>query len=237
MTAAKDRPRPGAVTAILPMKGNSQRVPGKNIRPLCGKPLFHWIVEALLATRAVGRVVIETDSDAIAADARQAFPQATLLRRPPELVGDTVSMNALLAWHLGQVEGEWFMQVHATTPLLTAETLDRAVSALAEAPDRDSLFGVTRLHTRLYWEDGRPINHDPQVLIQTQDLPPVFEENSNVYLFSRASFAPAGRRIGAHPMMFETPPLESVDIDWEPDFAYCDFLMARRLSQQEHPVS
>lgn len=223
-------PTPGrfdGLTAILPMKGASQRVPGKNARVVGGRPLFHWMLETLRATRAVDRIVVETDSDALAEGARALCPDIVLLRRPEALRGHAVSMNTLLAWHLAQLDGDRFLQVHATTPLLSPATLERAAATLAAAPEHDSLFGVTRRHARLYWPDGRAINHDPERLIQTQDLPPVFEENSTLYLFSRDSFAAVGRRIGARPLMFETPRPESWDIDDKEDLTLCDALLRR----------
>jgi CMP-N-acetylneuraminic acid synthetase len=88
---------------------------------------------------------------------------------------------------------------------------------------------VTRLQTRLYWEDGSPLNHNPAELLRTQDLPPVFEENSNIYIFSRASFDHAGRmRIGKTPLMFEMDRLEAVDIDEEADFRVAEALFSLR---------
>jgi N-acylneuraminate cytidylyltransferase len=222
------RPPTGPLTAIVPMKGHSQRVPRKNLRPIAGRPLFHWIVDTLRRSAAVTDVVVETDSDEIAASATAAFPGLRILRRPSSLMGDEVSMNSLLAWHISQLDGDRFLQTHATNPLLSAHTIDAAAAAFAAPGDHDSLFGVTRLQTRLYWADGRPVNHDPAALVQTQDLPPLFEENSTLYLFTRQSFAKNGRRIGDSPLMFQTPPLESVDIDWEEDFAYCRFLLDHR---------
>lgn len=224
---------PAGFTAIVPMKGHSQRVPRKNLRPLAGRPLFHWIVLALEAAACVARVVVETDSDEIERSARQAFPGTTILRRPPSLLGDEVSMNALLDWHLTQLDGEHFVQTHATNPLITAQTIDRAAAAFCAAKGHDSLFTVNRLQTRLYDASGTPVNHDPAVLVQTQDLPPLYEENSCLYFFTRSSFEHARRRIGRTPMMFETPALESVDIDDEHHFVLAEHLMTRRLERQE----
>lgn len=218
-------------TAIIPMKGNSQRVPGKNVRPIAGRPMYHWIAGALQQARSVDRLVIETDADHIAEDARQSFPDAVVLRRPAELVGDEVSMNALLAWHLSQLDGERFLQTHATNPMISAETIDRAVAAFEADGDHDSLFSVNRWQTRLYYGDATPLNHDPEVLIQTQDLEPLYEENSCLYLFTRESFAKKGRRIGEAPKLFETPPFESIDIDEEKDFTLAEFLMRQRETE------
>jgi CMP-N-acetylneuraminic acid synthetase len=89
---------------------------------------------------------------------------------------------------------------------------------------------VTRWQTRLYDQNGRAINHDPAVLIQTQDLPPVYEENSCLYLFSRESLMHSHHRIGEHPFMFEIDADEAWDIDEELDFTICEFLINRNYS-------
>ena len=98
-------------------------------------------------------------------------------------------------------------------------------------PDRcDSLFSVTRWQTRLYDADGRAINHDPEVLLRTQDLPPVYEENSNLYLFTRESLQRRKHRIGERPLLFEVDRLEAVDIDDEAGWAVAEALASLRSS-------
>ncbi len=105
---------------------------------------------------------------------------------------------------------------HATNPFISPATISGAIAALDAEPEADSLFTVNRFQTRFYRADCSAVNHDPANLIRTQDLEPWFEENSCLYLFSRESFANANARIGLKPVMFETPRLESVDID-EPE--------------------
>jgi CMP-N-acetylneuraminic acid synthetase len=218
------------VTALLPMKGHSERVPNKNLRPMCGQPLFFHVAGALQACDRVERIVINTDSEAIAEAARARFSKAVIHWRPEAIRGDMVSMNLIIADDMSRCPGEHFLQTHATNPLLTLGTVDRAVAAYFEGLGRfDSLFSVNRLQTRLYWESGEAVNHDPAVLLRTQDLPPVFEENSLLFLFNRASFAASdGKRIGVAPQMFVTPPAESVDIDEEHDFVLAETLMGQR---------
>jgi CMP-N-acetylneuraminic acid synthetase len=81
------------------------------------------------------------------------------------------------------------------------------------------LFAVTQLQTRLYWDAARPINHNPRELLRSQDLPPVYEGNSNIYIFSSSSFRNAKeQRIGLKAQMLEVDKLEAVDIDEEGDF-------------------
>lgn len=211
---------PQLITALLPMKGHSERVPNKNLRPLSGRPLFHHVASVLQRSALVSCIAIDTDSDLIAREAVREFSKVRIIPRPAAICGDFVPMNDIIAHDLSVLEGDHFLQTHSTNPLLTLETLERAIADyFSMDPSRDSLFSVTRLQTRLYWESGQPVNHDPEVLLRTQDLPPVFEENSNLYLFSRQSFCRAGgRRVGKSPKMFIMSPLEAVDIDTEENF-------------------
>ncbi len=219
------------ITAIVPMKGHSSRVPNKNIRPMCGKPLFHWIVEELLATPEIGRVVVETDADHIAEDALRNF-DVTILRRPKALEGDDVPMNALIAFHMAELRGEAYLQTHSTNPLLTSGSLSRAIATYFTPGDHDSLFAVTVHKTRLFNADGSALNHNPEELIPTQDLPPVYEENSNIYIFTEESFKKRGHRIGKRPLLFPMDRLEAVDIDEIADFRFAETLMEERIAQR-----
>ncbi len=219
------------VTAFVPMKGHSARVPNKNIRPLAGKPLFHWITLALLAARRVDRVVIETDSDRIAEDAARSFPSLTVLRRPRELWGDDVPMNSIIEFHMSMVASDVYFQTHSTNPLLRASTMDLAIERFLAPGDHDSLFAVNVWRTRFFWSDGRPVNHNPDELLPTQDLPPLLEENSNMYIFTKQSFAKRKHRIGTKPLMFEMEYSEAIDIDEMAQFKLADALMTLRLEE------
>ena len=223
------------LVALVPMRHHSQRVPGKNYRLLAGKPLFHHVIETLLAVPEISQIVVDTDSEPVMEGLRQMFPQVTIINRPEPLRADNVPMNDILIHDTGQVAADFYLQTHSTNPLLQPETVSRAVQSLmASYPTRDSLFSVTRLQTRLYDQDGRAINHDPSVLIQTQDLPPVYEENSCLYMFTRENLLKRHHRIGEKPMMFEIDADEAWDIDEELDFAITDFLLRRKI-QSEQP--
>ena len=212
------------------MRHHSQRVLGKNYRLLAGKPLYQYIVETLLAVPEISQVVVDTDSDPIRQGLRRAFPSVCVVDRPEPLRADTVSMNDILLHDSSLVQADFYLQTHSTNPLLRSETISRAIQAfLADYPAHDSLFSVTRLQTRLYDQAGRALNHDPNVLIQTQDLPPVYEENSCLYLFTRENLARRCNRIGERPLMFEIEAAEAWDIDEELDFAITEFLMKQRV--------
>lgn len=221
------------IAALVPMRHHSQRVPGKNYRMLAGKPLFHHILNTLLSIPEIDSVVVDTDSEPILLGLDLNFPTVKQLKRPEHLRADDVPMNDILLYDTSQVPADLYLQTHSTNPLLQAATIRKAIQAYQEASDQyDSLFSVTRLQTRLYDRDGKALNHDPQVLLQTQDLPPVYEENSCIYLFTRANLLQHHHRLGPHPLMFEMEAGEAWDIDEELDFAICDFLLGQRHKDQ-----
>ena len=216
--------------ALVPMRHHSQRVPGKNYRPLAGKPLYQHILETLLAVPEISVVVVDTDSKPVITGLRRDFPQVRVIDRPKRLRADTTPMNEILLYDTSQVQAEFYLQTHSTNPLLKPATISKAIQAfLADFPAYDSLFSVTRLQTRLYDQHGHALNHDPNILLQTQDLPPVYEENSCMYIFTRENLSRRRNRLGERPLMFEMDAAEAWDIDEELDFAITDFLMKQPL--------
>jgi len=213
------------IVALVPMRHNSERVPGKNYRIFAGKPLFHCVIVSLLKCDYVEEIVIDTDSLSIMDEVSKKFPQIKLLERPNHLRAGTVPMNDVLAWDVSQIEADFYLQTHSTNPLLRSETIKSSIEFfLKHYPNCDSLFSVTRLQTRLWDQKIRPFNHNPKILLRTQDLPPIFEENSNLYIFTKDSFEKNKTRIGNKPIMFEIDRLEAVDIDEELDFQFAEFL-------------
>ncbi len=222
------------IVALVPMRHHSQRVPGKNIRPLAGKPLFHHIITTLLACGEISTVVVDTDSQPVIDGLRQQFPSVRVLERPEHLRADAVPMNEILAYDTSQVEADFYLQTHTTNPLLRKETISRAIQTfLQNHPAYDSLFSVTRLQTRLWDQLGRAINHNPAILLQTQDLPPVYEENSCIYIFTRQTLLSRRNRLGERPLMFEIDPAEAWDIDEEIDFLVTDYLMRHKTWEKK----
>lgn len=218
------------IAALVPMRHHSVRVPGKNYRLLAGKPLYQHVIDTLLSCTEISEVVVDTDSPVIMEGIRSAYPQVHLLPRPDHLTADTVPMNEILMYDTSQVQADLYLQTHSTNPLLRAETVSRAIQTLLENyPAYDSLFGVTRLQSRLWDSLARPLNHNPAILLRTQDLPPVYEENSCIYIFSRQTLEQHRTRIGERPLMFEIDPEEARDIDEEHDFLIAALLLEHRL--------
>ena len=222
------------VVALVPMRHSSERVPGKNFRPFAGRPLYHYIINSLLDCPLVSQIIIDTDSSLIRNDAKDHFPGVSLIKRPEYLRAGTTPMNDVLLHDVEQVDTEFFLQTHSTNPLLKTETITRAIENFFENyPRYNSLFSVTRLLVRLWDAINRPINHDPSILMRTQDLEPIYEENSCLYLFSRQGLQSAQNRIGTRPLMFEIDPIEAQDIDEEFDFKLAEILYQQINLNQE----
>jgi CMP-N-acetylneuraminic acid synthetase len=217
--------KPQKIVALVPMRHHSVRVPGKNYRPLAGMPLYQHILKTLLACPEIDQVVVDTDSPVIIEGCRNEFPSVVLIERPEYLRADTIPMNEILMHDTSTVSADLYLQTHTTNPLLRPETVSKAIRTLQELfPAYDSLFSVTRLQTRLWDQLGRAINHNPAVLLRTQDLPPVYEENSCLYIFTRDTLKGRRNRLGERPFLFEIDAAEARDIDEELDFLIAEFL-------------
>jgi CMP-N-acetylneuraminic acid synthetase len=183
----------------------------------------------LLSVDAIDTIIINTDARSILAENGLLDSDRILIRdRPAEICGDLVSMNRVIENDIENVDADIYLMTHTTNPLLSRKSVE---SALAQYIDglkngADSLFTVNKVQTRFYDEHAAAINHDPDNLIRTQDLEPWYEENSNLYIFSKDSFEKTKARIGKAPAMFVTEPFESTDIDTPADWELAEVLVA-----------
>lgn len=212
------------VTAVLPIKYNSQRVPGKNFRLFHGKPLFTHIIATLKAVADIDSIVVNVDSCEVEEKISLFFNDIVIYHRPKELCGDDVSVNLILEEMLPKIEGEMFIQTHVTNPCLQSTTISEAINCFAQKSEKnDACFSVTKHFSRFYTSNNTPINHDPQHLIQTQDLPPLYEDNSCFYIFPRNTFM-RHTRTGKNPLLYPINKLEAIDIDTEEDFILAEHI-------------
>lgn len=223
------------VVALLPMKANSERVRNKNFRTFAGKPLFRWTLDSLLAVPEIDQVIINTDARHILAENGLVDTGRVLIRdRKPELCGDFVSMNLVLADDVTNMPADIYCMTHTTNPLLSPATIEAAIGRYRQglaSCTGDSLFTVQKWQTRFYRADASPINHDPDNLIRTQDLEPWYEENSNLYVFSADSFSKTNARIGPCPILFEMNRVEGIDIDDQESWDLAEAVALYRQSQ------
>lgn len=220
------------IVAIVPMKHTSERVPGKNYKPFGDKLLFEHILSTLLACETISQVVVDTDSDLIMDKLKADYPEVLILVRPEHLRPGDTPMNDVLLNIIGQVPADFYMQTHSTNPLLSAATISNAVDQfLDKYPIYDSLFGVTKLQTRLWDGMARAVNHNPNILLPTQELPPIYEENSCIYIFTKEILEQKHNRIGNRPQLFEIDKVEALDIDTPEDFVISEMFYKSRKEQ------
>lgn len=220
------------IAALIPMRHSSERVRGKNYRILGERPLYRHIVQTLLACDKITSIAIDTDSETIMEDVRSAFPEVQVLIRPEHLRDGATPMNEVLLNAINQIDADFYLQTHSTNPLMQTTTFAGAIEKFLGAyPTHDSLFGVTRFQSRLWTADAQAVNHDPSYLMRTQDLPPLFEENSCVYIFAADSLRRRGNRIGERPLLFEIDRIEAWDIDEEVDWSIVESLYERARAE------
>ena len=219
------------VIAIIPIKYHSSRVPKKNYRLMNGKPLFWYVINTLSKSKLIDRIIINIDDVRLQEKIQTYFPSIEIYMRPNKLKGDNISTNLLFIDMIESLKLDRvynvFLQTHITNPLVKLETFDKIIDMydVLIYSGHDSAFSVKRLQTRLYDNLGEAVNHNPKELIPTQDLNPIYEENSCIYVFSYRTLKKNNHRIGERPYMFEMSNYESQDIDYEFDFTVTEMMM------------
>ena len=220
------------VIALLPLKDNSQRIKGKNFKNMAGKPLFSWILDTLLKIDTIDYVLINTDArKTLKENGLNESDRVKIKDRPDAIKGDDVSMNLIIENDLSTDDADLYLMTHTTNPLLSTETIMSAIEMYDSSPNNDSLFTVNKIQTRFYDGEVNPINHDPDNLIQTQDLPIWYEENSCLYLFTKDSFSANSARIGSSPLMHPISKSESCDIDESDDWDIAEAILEHSLNK------
>jgi CMP-N-acetylneuraminic acid synthetase len=218
--------------ALLPMKANSERIPGKNVKPLNGKPMFFYIADVMNELELFETLAINTDSAEISRLAKIRYGNwVSIINRPLELLGDNVAMNLIINHDISilGLNNDYF-QTHSTSPLLSGATIESAVASYQVGKihdDFDSMFSVNALKTRMYDKNLSPINHDPGKLIRTQDLEVIYEENSSFYIFSGDVFMHRKHRIGINPRPYimNRNSIETIDIDEPADWQLAELIL------------
>jgi len=218
------------ITALVPIKKESERIPGKNFLLFCGKSLFHYMLSTLQRCDVIEKIIIDTDSEIIMKEVPLTYSKAVIIPRPDFLLGNHIVANELIAHDISQTADEHFLQTHVTNPLLSARNITNAVNLyFSSLLVYDSLFSVNCIRKRMYDADCRPLNHSNKDMKPTQHMDPVFVENSNMFIFSKSSFKNAGiSRIGLKPQLFEMNEVESVDIDYPEDFKLAEIIYQNR---------
>jgi len=209
--------------ALIPARGGSKGIPGKNLQRVGGVPLIGRTIHAALASTRVGRVVVSTDDEAIAAAARTHG--ADVVQRPGAIAGDTASSESALLHALEVLEQQEplpqeLVFLQCTSPFTHGSQIDQVLAALDD-PGINCSFAVAPWHGFLWHADGRGINHDPQQPRQRrQDLEPAFLETGAIYAMRTAAFRSHGSRFCApwQPVVVED---SGPEIDTPADLSLC----------------
>ena len=222
--------------AIIPARGGSKGLPGKNIRPLNGKPLIAYAVEAALKAKHIDRVIVSTDDEEIAKVAVQYGAELPFMR-PAELATDTAMAVDNYIYTIGRLEKESgtaidsFVVIQPTSPLRIAEDIDNAVE-LFESKDADSVVSYCKEDHPITWhkyldEEGRFVNLFEVSLKNRQDLRVSYYPNGAVYVF-KTSIIRERKYFTDKSYAYVMPKSRSVDVDTIDDFEYAEFLLRRR---------
>ena len=224
--------------AIIPARGGSRGIPGKNLIDFCGRPLLAWTVVQALAAKTVEEVYVSSDSDDILEVAREAG--ATPLRRPDQLATGSSSSEQALAHALDVIEEQagsvpgTVVFLQATSPLRRPGDIDAAVERF-ESTGADSLFSMSVLDDFTVWrmEDGRlkGFTFDPWRRGMRQDRAPMYLENGSIYIFKSSVLRHYGNRIGRRLEMYEMEPWQSHEIDGPDDAELCAYYFKNRLER------
>ncbi len=225
------------VITVIPARGGSRGIPGKNLVPLCGRALLAWSIDQARATRHASEVYVSTDDADIARVAREAGAQ--VIDRPEELATDTASSEAALLHALDEVERarpvDWIVFLQATSPVREAADIDAALEA-AVAGGYESLFSAARLEDWLLWslsgEALAPVNYDPQDRGRRQDRAPMVLENGSIYVVRADTLRAEKNRLGGRTGLYEMPLWKSFEIDSPEDVALCEVFLRRMLDHR-----
>lgn len=227
------------VLAIIPARGGSKAIPGKNIVDFHGKPMLAWSVEHALNSRRITRIVVSTDDPAIERVARDAG--AEIIHRPAELSGDTASSESALVHVLDSLEStegyvpDLVVFLQATSPLRGRDDLDQAIAKL-EAEDADSLVSVGPFHGFLWEvtsEHARPLTYDPVHRPRRQDIKAEYlAENGSFFVFKTSILRRHNSRLGGKVTVFKQRLVDSFEINEPEDLEFLRQMHALWLRQE-----
>ena len=228
------------ILCIVPARGGSKGIPGKNIKPLAEKPLIAYVIEAAKASRHLtqdGQIVVSTDSAEIA-DVANAFGAETPFLRPQALASDhspTVDAirHALAYFEAQSQRFELVVLLQPTQPFVTGDDIDRAIDEFYGAGSHQGLVGVSAVKEhpilmRTISDEGRLVSLlNVHSTVRRQDMPSFYKVNGCIYINTVTDYAKSTLSLNDNPIPFVMPQDKAIDIDDMRDFEYADWLMRR----------
>ena len=212
------------IVAIIPIKLNNERLPGKNTMLLGGKPLISYCLSELLNVKKINNIFVYCSSENII----PYLPAGvTFLKRSEHLDSNRTNFTQIFQEFSNSIISDIYIYAHATAPFVKKETIKKGLDAVISGR-YDSAFCAEKIQDYL-WKDGNPLNFNAQNLPRSQDLPVIFRETSGVYIFTKDVFQKYQRRIGVNPYIIELDKKESIDINTEADFKFAENMLNLNL--------
>ena len=212
------------VVAFVPIKLNSQRLAGKNLKVLGSLPLIQYILKSLLQVDRIDDVYVFCSDDTIV----EFLPdQVKFLKRDASLDTDETLGSAIYESFVSHVKADYYLLAHATSPFIKPETISNALSQVLYS-DFDSAYTAQAVNN-FVWFQNKPLNYSPDFIPRTQDIEPVYIECSAFFIFSRRYWLDKRRRIGDSPYMVLLEGREAIDIDNDVDFTLAEFYLDRNI--------
>jgi CMP-N-acetylneuraminic acid synthetase len=209
------------IIAFVPIKLNNQRLPGKNLLSLGGKPMCKHILDTLLSVNGIEDIYVYCSDEQI----KDYLPNGVkFLKRDAKLDGNFVKGIDIYKAFASDVQADIYLLAHCTSPFIKASSIQFSLD-IVKSEKYDSALAVEKKQT-FAWYNGKVLNYEPQDIPRTQDIEPVYLETSAFYIFSHELLIEHGRRVGFNPFLCVTDTFESIDID-EPD----DFKLAQSIHE------
>ena len=212
------------IVAVMPIKMNNERLPGKNTKMLGNKPLIQYQLDQLLQVKEIDSVNVFCSSETVT----PYLPAGVnFVKRPAELDLPTANFSQIFDLFAQEYDADIYVFDHATAPFVTIDTIKECLEAVLSGL-YDSAFCATKIQDFL-WKDGKPLNFDATNVPRSQDLTPIYRETSGVYVFTREVWQTLHRRIGNNPFVKEVSFKEAVDINNLEDFRLAEALLDAKV--------
>ncbi len=206
--------------AFVPIRLNSKRVVGKNLKMLGNKPLLQYILETLVKVQGLDEIYVYCSQESII----PYLPEGVkFLKRDTSLDSDETLGKEIYEAFVKEIDADVYMLAHTTSPFVKAETIEDALKAVT-SEKHDSAFSAQKIQT-FTWYNGNPLNYSLKEVPRTQTIEPVYVETSAFYIFRREVWTELNQRIGNNPYMALTDTIESVDIDNPEDFEFASVII------------
>lgn len=203
--------------AFVPIRLNSKRVVGKNLKMLGGKPLMCYILDTLKNIKKIDEVYVYCSQESI----KEYLPEGVkFLKRPEYLDRDETLGKEIYEEFTKTIDADIYILAHTTSPFMKQETVENALDKIVN-DGYDSAFSCEKIQT-FTWYNGKPLNYDLKEIPRTQTIEPVYVETSAFFMFKRDIWKVHKQRIGFKPYMAQVDKIEGVDIDWPEDFDFAE---------------